>query len=117
MILTAVRDTAGAGAADTVALLGGPEGHHHLFQADLSQPEEVERLVGDVFAWGPEIIGVVNNAAIYDELPMLSTSVSYEQWQQHWSSVLSTNLSSVANLCFCAARRWAAADKPGSIVK
>ena len=40
--------TPGAGAADTVALLGGPKGHHHLFQADLSQPEEVERLVGEL---------------------------------------------------------------------
>lgn len=88
-----------------------------MFQADLSRPDEVERLVGEVFEWGPEITAIVNNAAIYEEVPVLSTSVTYEQWQQHWNALLSTNLSSVANLSFLAARRWASAEKPGSIVK
>ncbi len=84
----------------TLAALPG-EGHA-VFQCDVAQPEDAQKLANDVHqAMGP--IGVlVNNAGIAERSPF--EDLDYEQWQSSWRRVLGTNLFGPANLSFCVAQ-------------
>jgi NAD(P)-dependent dehydrogenase (short-subunit alcohol dehydrogenase family) len=86
-----------------VAALAGMEGGPHLaIQADVADPDAVERLFEEaVAALGPIDI-VVNNAGIFRYHRI--DEVEYDEWRHSWSEVLNTNLLGPANVCFHAAR-------------
>jgi NAD(P)-dependent dehydrogenase (short-subunit alcohol dehydrogenase family) len=93
-----------AAAKETHASL--PGGPHHLFQADQSDPAQVERLVKEVIAQMGRIDILVNNAGIYESHP--PAEVSYEEWQASWQRVIAANLIGPANLCYCVAQHMMA---------
>jgi NAD(P)-dependent dehydrogenase (short-subunit alcohol dehydrogenase family) len=90
-----------AAAEETRASLHG--GPHYIFQADQSDPVQVEQLVKDVVAKMGRIDILVNNAGIYEEHPL--GEGSYEDWQGSWRRVIDTNLIGPANLCYCVGRQ------------
>ncbi len=83
-----------AAAHETLAQLAG-DGHLAL-RADLGDPGAVESLVQRVVAACGRIDVLVNNAAIYEAHPLLSTS--YAQWRESWLRTINTNLIGPANL-------------------
>ena len=84
----------GSAAKATLAQLTG-DGHLAV-AADLADPEAVESLVQQVIAAYGRIDVLVNNAAIYEAHPVLSTS--YAQWRDSWRQTIGTNLIGPANL-------------------
>jgi NAD(P)-dependent dehydrogenase (short-subunit alcohol dehydrogenase family) len=90
-----------AAATETLASL--PNGPHHIFQADQSDPAQVQQLVDSVIAKMGRIDILVNNAGIYEAHPL--AEVSYEDWQGAWRRVIDTNLIGPANLCYCVAQQ------------
>ena len=78
----------------TLAELAG-QGHRAV-AADLADPDAVESLVRQVIAAYGRIDVLVNNAAIYEAHPVLSTS--YSQWRDSWRQTINTNLIGPANL-------------------
>lgn len=89
-----------AAAQETLSTL--PNGPHYIFQADQSDPVQVQRLVDEVVAKMGRIDILVNNAGIYESHP--PAEVSYEAWQASWRRVIDTNLIGPANLCYCVAQ-------------
>ena len=83
-----------AAAQQTLAQLAG-DGHLAL-AADLVDPGAVEVLVQRVVAAYGRIDVLVNNAAVYEAHPVLSTS--YAQWRESWQRTINTNLIGPANL-------------------
>lgn len=75
---------------------------HLSFQADISNPEAVERLIGDVISALGRLDILVNNAAVHEHHPI--DKVSYSEWQKEWQTTLSTNLIGTANVTYCAAQ-------------
>lgn len=93
------RDSAEEAAAVAAEL---PGAGHAVFQADLGDPGAVRHMVdGAAFALGG-IDVVVNNAGLYVEHDVLTTS--YEEWQDAWSRTLAVNLLGAANVAWCAVR-------------
>ena len=86
-------------AEEVVATLSGTG--HRAFAADLASATAVEQLWREVTAAFGRIDVVVNNAGIYEEHPL--TTTSYAEWQQAWRRTIETNLLGPANLCHCAA--------------
>jgi len=78
----------------TLAELAG-QGHRAV-AADLADPDAVESLVQQVIAAYGRIDVLVNNAAIYEAHPVLSTS--YALWRDSWRQTINTNLIGPANL-------------------
>lgn len=91
-------------AQETLALLEGSG--HMLTPADLTDPAAVAALVEAVVAQFGRLDILVNNAAIYEEHPLVE--VSYAQWQAAWQAHLQANLISAANLIYCAAQHMIA---------
>lgn len=91
-----------AAAEATRQALGG--GGHSLIQADLGDPDSIERLWREAGARQP-IDAVINNAGIYPHHPPLATD--YADWTATWQRTLATNLSGPAHLSYCAARAMA----------
>ncbi|MDX2032261.1 MAG: SDR family NAD(P)-dependent oxidoreductase [Blastocatellia bacterium] len=89
-----------AEAEKTLASLPG-EGHR-LFQADLTDAAQAQRLVESTVGEFGRIDILVNNSAIYEDHPI--ATVSYEDWQRSWRATIDTNLIAAANVSFCAAR-------------
>ena len=81
------------------AMKGGP---HVAIQADVSDPEAVERLFEEAVAALGTIDIVVNNAGIYRYHRI--DEVEFDEWQESWREVLDTNLVGPANVCYHAAR-------------
>jgi 3-oxoacyl-[acyl-carrier protein] reductase len=81
-------------ASDTLAAL--PARDHLALPADISDPEQVRRLVDQVMDELGRIDVLVNNAGIYEPHPILETS--YAEWQQRWRRTIETNLLGPANL-------------------
>src|SRR5207244_13466476 len=79
-------------------------GGHSLTQADLPNPESIERLWREAAARQPTDT-VINNAGIYSHHPPLATA--YADWTAAWQRTLATNLSAPAHLSYCAARTMA----------
>ncbi len=78
-----------------------PSAGHMTFQADVAQPDEVQRLVEDVVSRMGGLHVLVNNAGIF--LDHSLPDISYVEWQQAWEDVLRVNLFGPANLIYCAA--------------
>jgi 3-oxoacyl-[acyl-carrier protein] reductase len=88
-----------AAADHTLSLLTGEA--HIAVQADITDPDAVETLVGEVAAAFGKIDVLVNNAGIFEEHPL--PDVDYGAWQSAWTRILSTNLIGAANVTYCAA--------------
>ena len=84
------------GAEDTLVSLAG-EGHS-IYQADLSDPAEVEKLVRSLGA----IDVVVNNAAVVEQYNL--DSLSFDDWRDVWKRTIGANLMGPAYLMYCAAK-------------
>ena len=80
---------------------------HQAFAADLTLPAEVARLWDQVTAAMGPVRVLVNNAAVFEQHPLLETG--YDQWRQAWERTLATNLLGPANLCHCAGNAMAPA--------
>jgi NAD(P)-dependent dehydrogenase (short-subunit alcohol dehydrogenase family) len=89
-----------AAAEETRATLPGTG--HLLVQADIGDPQAVERMVQTVIEQMGGLNILVNNAAIYTDHPI--DTVDYETWQRHWQQTINTNLIGVANTCYCVAQ-------------
>lgn len=89
-----------AAAEETLAAL--PGSGHLIAQADLADPEAVQRMVQIVIEEMGGLHVLVNNAGIYEEHKI--TQVDYDFWQTSWLKTLQTNLLSAANASYCAAQ-------------
>lgn len=78
---------------------------HLLVQADLTDPQAIERLWKEASSRLGRIDAVVNNAGIFPSHPPLSTD--FEGWTTAWQRTLSTNLLGPAHLSYFAARSMA----------
>jgi NAD(P)-dependent dehydrogenase (short-subunit alcohol dehydrogenase family) len=79
---------------------------HMLLQADLSKPEDVQRLYEETLRQVEKIDILVNNAGIYEETRWWE--LDYEAWQGHWRKTIDTNLTGMANLSFLVAKQMIA---------
>ena len=85
-----------AAADNTMAELGA--GRHSTYALDVADADAIQGF----FSWYNERYDkldiLVNNAAIFTEHKILSTS--YKHWQQSWNQTLGANLCGPANMCF-----------------
>jgi 3-oxoacyl-[acyl-carrier protein] reductase len=79
-----------------------PGDTHALFQADISNPGDCERLISAVTTHYGRLDVLVNNAGIYELKPL--TNLEYRDWQATWKRTLDADLMGPANLCFLAAK-------------
>ena len=75
---------------------------HKLFKGDISKEEEAQQLIEDFVADFGSIDILINNAGIANLHNI--ESISYSEWKISWKEILDTNLTAIANLCFCAAQ-------------
>lgn len=100
-------------AADkTLAALEG-DGHTAM-KADLSDPDQVEKLVADVIGRHHKIDYLINNAGVFEEISL--TEVDYKEWQRTWVQTISTNLTGAANLTFLASKEMIRNNIEGKII-
>jgi 3-oxoacyl-[acyl-carrier protein] reductase len=92
-------------AEETLAELNGDD--HILIQADISDPESVLEMVEKLSKEVGEIDVLVNNAGIYEKADLLE--LSYEEFREHFSNTMNTNLLGVANLSFLVVKEMVAA--------
>jgi 3-oxoacyl-[acyl-carrier protein] reductase len=85
-------------AEETLKEISG-EGHR-VYKADVSDDKSAEQLIKDFVADFGSIDILVNNAGVA-ELHNI-TEISYSDWREAWKRTLDTNLTAVANLCYCA---------------
>ena len=76
---------------------------HLLLQADITQANEAQQLVQSVIQHYGRLDILVNNAAIYVDHPIASTS--FADWQHAWRSTIDTNLLGTANVTYWAAQQ------------
>ena len=88
----------------TLALLPGDG--HQLFQCDITDPGEVERLIEDAHQTFGGLDVLVNNAGVSQRHQF--EDIDYATWQQAWQRIVTTNLTAASNLCFCAAKKMIA---------
>jgi 3-oxoacyl-[acyl-carrier protein] reductase len=96
------QDSASADA--TLASLGHG-GHHAAFQADVTVPEECERLVHAVLERFGRIDALVNNAGILTKANI--GAPTYDEFVRSHHVVFEANATSVANITFLVARQMA----------
>jgi NAD(P)-dependent dehydrogenase (short-subunit alcohol dehydrogenase family) len=76
---------------------------HMLIQADVSKPDEVERMVESTIEQLGGLDILVNNAGVvFEHQPLVD--IDYQTWQDAWQHTIHTNLIGPANVCYCAAR-------------
>jgi NAD(P)-dependent dehydrogenase (short-subunit alcohol dehydrogenase family) len=73
---------------------------HITAQADLRDAEAIQRMVDHVADEFGTIDVLINNAGIFVEHPIESTT--YEEWQRAWAQTLGVNLIGAANVTWCA---------------
>jgi NAD(P)-dependent dehydrogenase (short-subunit alcohol dehydrogenase family) len=99
-----------AGAREQVAEIEARGGRALAVQADLTRPEEAQRLMARVEEWQASPDVLVNNAGSYPVAPLLEMS------EAEWDGVVDANLKSVHLCTQAAARRMVAAGRGGAIV-
>ena len=82
----------------------------HAIAADVSSPDQVERMAAEAFRVAGPIGGLVNCAGIYPVTPLL------EMAAEEWDRVLNTNLKGPFLVTQAVARRMIEARSGGSIV-
>jgi NAD(P)-dependent dehydrogenase (short-subunit alcohol dehydrogenase family) len=75
---------------------------HILLQADVADPQAVERMTTAALAQLGQLDILVNNAGIYQEHPLAETG--YQDWQAAWHETINTNLIGAANVAYWVAR-------------
>jgi 3-oxoacyl-[acyl-carrier protein] reductase len=95
----AVHHRGSAGPAADV-LAGLPGAGHVIVQAELTDPEQVRRMVTEAHDRLAGLDVLVNNAGIYVSHPI--ADVSYDEWQEAWQATLGVNLVGAANVTWCA---------------
>jgi NAD(P)-dependent dehydrogenase (short-subunit alcohol dehydrogenase family) len=80
---------------------------HAIFQADMGNPSDVDRLWAEALRHFGSVDVVVNNAAVYRMHPPLQTEE--KAWRAAWKWTLAANLQGPAQLSHLAARSMAAA--------
>lgn len=96
----AVHYNANAGAAqETLNML--QSGDHITVQAELANPQDVQRMVETVISHYGRIDVLVNNAGIYEEHKV--AEASYEHWLASWQQTIAVNLFGAANALYWAA--------------
>ncbi|MBY8870776.1 SDR family oxidoreductase [Micromonospora sp. PLK6-60] len=92
------------------ALVDELPGEGHLaVQADIADPDAVQRLVDTVAKAFGRIDVLVNNAGVFVDHPILSSS--YQDWQAAWRAELDINLVGAANVTWCAVRHMSAGGR------
>ena len=91
-----------------------PGSGHATVRADLADADAVRSMVDAAASALGGLDVLVNNAGIYVDHPVLSTS--YEEWQAAWQATLGVNLVGAANVTWCAVRHMAASGRGGRIV-
>jgi short-subunit dehydrogenase len=85
-------------ADDVLTTLPG-EGHI-VTQADLRDATAIKTMVDEVAADFGQIDVLINNAGVFFDHPIESSS--YEVWQEAWADTLGVNLVGAANVTWCA---------------
>jgi NAD(P)-dependent dehydrogenase (short-subunit alcohol dehydrogenase family) len=85
-------------AAEAVAAALPGTGHSTV-SGDLADPRQVQAIVSSTVAALGGIDVLINNAAVYNEHPIASTS--YADWQVAWRRIVDVNLHGTANLTWC----------------
>ena len=67
----------------------------HLVQADLGAPDGAAKLWQGALAWKGRIDVLVNNAGLYEAVPV---DACYETWSANWQRTLQVNLIAAADL-------------------
>lgn len=80
---------------------------HVAIRADVSRPEGAQAVVEQTIDALGGVDVVVNNAGIFTEHPLATTS--FDEWEAAWRTVLATNLAGPAHVCYFAARHMIAA--------
>lgn len=81
-------------------VLSGLQGEGHMaFQADLENPDAVQRLAREVAESAGTIDVLINNAGIYEYHDF--ARVSYAEWRAAWRRTVDVNLIGAANLAYC----------------
>ncbi|MFC2120713.1 SDR family NAD(P)-dependent oxidoreductase [Bacteroidota bacterium] len=88
-------------AKNTLALL--KPGKHKIYQADVSDVDDVKKMIGDIIAEYSRIDVLVNNAAIAIEHDI--NKIDFEEWLDAWDKTININLTGLANICFLAAKQ------------
>jgi NAD(P)-dependent dehydrogenase (short-subunit alcohol dehydrogenase family) len=88
-------------------------GNHSFFPLDVTQPEGVKILFGEVMKKYDRLDVLINNAGVFIEHKI--ADVSFDEWQGAWNETISTNLTGVSNLCYFAAKQMMA-QQYGKIV-
>jgi NAD(P)-dependent dehydrogenase (short-subunit alcohol dehydrogenase family) len=86
-------------AAATAVVAALPGAGHTVVTADIADSAEVEAMVAAAVSALGGIDVLVNNAAVYDEKPIDTTS--YAQWQAAWARTIQVNLIGTANVTWC----------------
>ncbi len=94
----AVHCRAGTAAAELVAA-GLPGGGHTVVTGDVADPDQVPAFVAAAVGALGGIDVLVNNAGVYFEQPISSTS--YAGWQDAWQRIIGINLLGAANVAWC----------------
>jgi len=79
-----------------------PGGPHLVVQADLSDPESVNKMADYALHNFRKVDILVNNAGIFEEHRLVD--LSYGEWQDCWRRTIFTNLMGPANLTFFVAK-------------
>ncbi len=94
----AVHARADLAAAEAVVAALPGDGHV-VVSGDLADPDGVRAFVAEAVAALGDVDVLVNNAAIYTEQPLPSTS--YDEWIAQWRRIIDVNVLGTANVTWC----------------
>ncbi|MFA6924454.1 MAG: SDR family oxidoreductase [Bacteroidales bacterium] len=72
--------------------------NHIMIKADISNPDDCEKMVNEVIGKFGRIDVLVNNAGLYKKHSI--DEVSYSDWKNSWKQTIDLNLIGVANVCY-----------------